>query len=142
VPQGMSKLDILLKRCEIPFEKFITKCNAVKETLTAKKSQKKKCILILCQDFFITRGTLNQKIHKYNYFEVESLTLIEYQDPKKFGFRLNFYSLEEGAVKKVMVFECDEVDAFNVKDNELEKQNTISAVPSKSATAMIDTTAL
>lgn len=41
-----------------------------------------------------------------------------------------------------MVFECDEVDAFNMKENELEKINTISAVTSKSATTMIDTTAL
>jgi len=59
VPQGSSKLDILLKRCEIPFDKFITKCTAVKETLTAKESKKKKCTLILCSDGFVTRGTLN-----------------------------------------------------------------------------------
>jgi len=110
-----------LKRCEIPFEKFITKCTAVKETLTSKKATKKKCTLILCSDFFITRGTLNQKIHKYNYFEVESLTLIEYQDPKKFGFRLNFYSIEEGAVKKVMVYECDEVDANGASMNDIDR---------------------
>ena len=74
----------------------------------------------MCYDYFITYGNLPpRKVHKYYYFQVESVLKITQPDPEYFSFVLNFYAKEEGAKKKVITFKCNEEQSMS---NEVELQ--------------------
>ncbi len=101
---------MLLEQCNIKYEHFIIRCNAVKESNSKDKVVvKKPCILVLYKDGFCTRRVSDGKVTSYFYYEVESIKKFNTDhDETQFAFQLNFYAKEYGAKKKVLRFVCEE----------------------------------